>query len=92
MKMTFEAYCQVIRNKKAAAHNEGTLYIEINAGELLEECEPKVSNVRTVCLALVDELLEGDYIVSGSKNTKKLTVRYYCDNLDPSRRKLSECL
>lgn len=91
MKLAFDAYCQIIRNKKVAAHEKGILYIEINAGDLLDECEPKVANVKTVCAALIDELLEGDYIVSGTKTTKKLTVRYYCDNLHPSRRKLADC-
>ena len=91
MKLTFDAYCQIIRNKKAEAHRDNTLYIEMNAGDLLDECEPGVANAKTVCAALIDELLEGDYIVSGSKITRKLTVRYYCDNLDPSRRKLADC-
>lgn len=91
MKLTFDAYCQIIRDKKTAAHHQNTLYIEINAGEFLDECEMNVANVKTVCSALVDELLEGDYIVKGPKTTRKLTVRYYCDNLDPSRRKLADC-
>ncbi|MDD7282205.1 hypothetical protein [Floccifex sp.] len=93
-KWTQEQYAAKIQEKKVEAHNKQWLYIELNAGELKEECEPGVSNMSPCCKAMVDAMLEGDgYIVEPkirTKVAKSLTVRYYVDNLSPSRRKYSD--
>jgi hypothetical protein len=84
-------YVDIINWKKGEAHAMDWLYIEINAGDLLEEVEAGKSNLRTVCNAIVDCMLEGDaYMnepVEADKVNSSLTVRYYCDNLSESRKK-----
>ena len=90
-KQSVQKYIDVINWKKWEAHNANQLFIEINAGDLLTEIEAGVSNVTTVCNAMNDTMLEGDYYVVASKRAcSKLTVRYYCDNLSPERRKYAE--
>lgn len=85
---------ELINSKKWEAHNKQWLYIEVNAQALLEEVEPKVSNITTVCKAMLEMMLEGDCFLAEpkvkSKIGKVLTVRYYTDNLSPERRKYSE--
>lgn len=92
--MTVVDYMDKIQEKKWNAHNNNVLYIEVNAKDLLEEFEPGVKNQKVCCKAILNSMLEGDCYVCEPKNkTKvsfKLTVRYYCDNLDPSRRTYAE--
>ena len=86
-----QEYKDVINWKKWEAHNMNWLYIEINAGDLMTELEAGVNNIKTVCEAINDSMLEGDtFIVESEKPSTKLTVRYYCDNLSEERRKYSE--
>ena len=66
-------------------------YIEINAGDLMTELEAGVNNIKTVDEAMRDTMLEGDHFIDYTeKADTKMTVRYYCDNLSPERRKWSE--
>ena len=73
-------------------------YIDIinqkNAKELMTEVEPKVNNLTACCKAMIEIMLEGDRFMELPKVKTKiggaLTVRYYCDNLSPERRKYSE--
>ena len=95
MKKTLNDYIDLINAKKWDAHNKNWLYIELNAKDLVDEFEgPKVSNIKSAAQALLDTMLEGDrFIVTPkikTKLAKDLTVRFYCDNLDPSRKKYSE--
>ena len=93
-KKSLQHYIDVINWKKWEAHNMNWLYIEINANDLLTEVEAGVNNVKTVCAAMLDTMLEGDgFIVKPKTKTKvsaSLTVRYYCDNLSESRRKYQQ--
>ena len=93
-KKTIANYIDIINQKKWDAHNAQWLYIDINAKELLAEAEPKVNNLTTVCKAMMEIMLEGDRFMNLPKVKTKiggvLTVRYYCDNLAPERRKYSE--
>ena len=93
-KKSLQHYIDVINWKKWEAHNMNWLYIEINANDLLTEVEAGVNNVKTVCAAMLDTMLEGDgFIVELKTKTKvsaSLTVRYYCDNLSESRRKYQQ--
>lgn len=93
-KKTIQDYIDIINQKKWDAHNIQWLYIDINAGDLLAECEPKVNNLTACCKAMLESMLEGDRYVELPKVKTKigrtLTVRYYCDNLSPERRKYSE--
>ena len=90
-KLTLEQYTSIINNKKQEAHNKQWLYIEVNAKELMEECEPGVRNQNVCAKAVLDTLLEGDRILIAPKNRSKLggalTVRYYVDNLSSTRAK-----
>ena len=92
-KLTVADYENIIRQKKNDAHNIDWLYIEVDADLLLNEIEPGVDNIDAVATAVNNEMLEGDYVVSDAviengKIVKGQTVRYYCDNLAPSRRKI----
>lgn len=93
-KKTIENYIEIINEKKWNANKSQWLYIDLNAKALLDECEPKISNLTSVCKAMLESMLEGDRFVELPKVKTKvganLTVRYYCDNLAPERRKYSE--
>ncbi len=90
-KKSVQEYIDVINWKKWEAHNMGCLYIEVNAGDLVTELEAGVSNVTTACNAVLECMLEGDEFIfepkTKTKVSRKLTVRYYVDNLSESRRK-----
>ena len=92
-KMTVNDYEDKIRWKKGEAHaiNQN---IEISAKDLLTEFEAGVNNLKTVCEAMLNCMLEGDeFLVEPKGKTKvseALTVRYYCDNLSETRRKYFE--
>ena len=89
-----QAYVDLINWKKGEAHAMDWLYIEINAGDLMEEVEAGENNLKTVCDAILDCMLEGDTFifepVEANKMNSALTVRYYCDNLSESRKKYYE--
>lgn len=93
-KLTMSDYVERLQGKKVEAHDKQWLYIEVNAKELLEECEPGVKNLNTCCKGMMDAMLEGDYFVVEPKNKSKcagtLTIRYYVDNLSPERKKWAE--
>lgn len=84
-------YADIINWKKGEAHAMDWLYIEINAGDLLEEVEAGKNNIRNVCNAILDCMLEGDAFMTepaeADKVSSTLTVRYYCDNLSETRKK-----
>lgn len=95
-KWTQEQYATRLQEMKQEAHDKMWLYIEVNAKEFMEECEPKVKNLSPCCKAMLAAMLEGDgFTVEPKIRTKvagALTVRYYVDNLDPSRRTYQEAL
>ncbi|EOS59542.1 hypothetical protein C815_02125 [Firmicutes bacterium M10-2] len=89
-KWTQDQYMNRIQECKQEAHDKMWLYIELNAKEFMNECEPGVKNLNSCCRAMVASMLEGDgYIVEPKIRTKvagALTIRYYVDNLSPERR------
>ena len=93
-KWTQEQYAQQIQALKQEAHDKMWLYIELNAKDFMNECEPGVKNLNSCCKAMVNAMLEGDkYIVEHKIRTKvagALTIRYYVDNLSPERRTYKE--
>lgn len=91
-KKSFQEYKDVINWKKWEAHNMNWLYIEVNAGDLMQELEAGVDNIETCANAILDCMLEGDGFINDPQNriSTDLTVRYYCDNLSESRRKYSD--
>ena len=90
-KLTMQDYLNCLQAKKQEAHDKQWLYIEVNAKDLLEECEPGIRNQNVCCKAMLDAMLEGDGFIVEPKNKSKcaasLTIRYYVDNLSPERRK-----
>ena len=93
-KLTMNDYVDKLQQKKVEAHNKQWLYIEVNAKDFLEECEPGVKNQNTCCKGMLESMLEGDYFIVEPKSKSKcagtLTIRYYVDNLSPERKKWSE--
>jgi hypothetical protein len=91
VKKSVKEYEDIINWKKGEAHAMDWLYIEINAGDLLTEVEAGVDNLTATCNAILNCMLEGDgFIVDPAEDNKvseSLTVRYYCDNLSPERKK-----
>ena len=93
-KKSVQDYIDIINWKKGEANGMDWLYIEVKADDLLTEVEAGVDNLSTVCEAIQSCMLEGDTFVVDSAADGKvdpaLTVRYYCDNLSPERKKYSE--
>ncbi len=93
-KWTQDQYVQYLQKKKQEAHDALNLYIVVNAKDLQDECEPGTKNLSSACKAMLQQMLEGDYYEVEpkihSKVAGKLTIRYYVDNLDPSRRTYAE--
>ena len=88
---TMQDYIDLINSKKWDAHNKAWLYIELESGSLMDEVEPGVKNIKTVCDAMKDVMLEGDaFIVETKRASGKMAVRYYCDNLESWRRKYTD--
>ena len=90
-KKSVKDYEDIINWKKGEANGMDWLYIEIKAEDLLTEVEAGVDNLETVCNAILNCMLEGDTFIVAPKAENKvdasLTVRYYCDNLSPERKK-----
>lgn len=93
-KKTQMEYVEIINQKKLEYQAMGWVWFELNAKELNEEIEPKVSNVTAVCKAMLETMLEGDHFIVEPKIKTKvsgtLRVRYYVDNLSPERRTYAE--
>lgn len=93
-KWTQEQYEQYLKTRKQNAHDALNLYIEVNAKEMQDECEPGSKNLSCACKAMLAQMLEGDCFVVEPKVKSgiagKLTVRYYVDNLSPERRTWEE--
>jgi hypothetical protein len=91
--MSEQEYINKINWKKGEAHAMDWLYIEINAGDLNEEFEAGKNNLKNVCNAIMNCMLEGDtFMVEPAEAdhvNRSLTVRYYCDNLSEERKKFS---
>lgn len=87
-KKDVQEYKDVINWKKWEAHNMNWLYIEVNAGDLMNELEAGADNIETAADAVLAMMLEGDHFIVEPENRKSadLTVRYYCDNLNSDRR------
>ena len=65
-KWTQEQYAARLQEMKQEAHDKMWLYIEVNAKEFMNECEPGVKNLANCCKAMLDAMLEGDgFIVDG---------------------------
>ncbi len=89
VKKSVQEYKDVINWKKWEAHNMDWLFIEVNAGDLLNELEAGVDNMAACVEAVKDCMLEGDYFINPADDAT-LSVRYYTDNLNDWRRKYSE--
>ncbi len=87
-KKDIQEYKDVINWKKWEAHNMGWLYIEVNAGDLMNELEAGADNIETAADAVLSMMLEGDHFIVEPENrlSADLSVRYYCDNMSSDRR------
>lgn len=88
-KWTREQYVEFLKDLKQKSHDEMKLYIDVNAKDLVDECEPGVKNLTAACNAMTEVMLQGDTFLvepkAKSKVAGKLTIRYYVDNLHPGR-------
>ena len=48
-KWSIEQYCERLQAMKCEAHDKLWLYIEVNAKEFMNECEPGVKNLNACC-------------------------------------------
>jgi len=60
--------------------------MDVCCEDLLEETE--TNNTKACIEAMKGCMLEGDQFLTQDQHTKKFAVRYYCDNLSESRRKM----
>ena len=88
-KLTKQEYVDLINSKKWEVHNAGGNELEINAATLMAEAKD-AANLKVAGDAMKELLLEGDKVLKSCVGRKDYTVLFYCDNLDASRRKLSE--
>lgn len=89
-KWTQEQYASRLKEMKQEAHDKMWLYMEVNARDLMTECEPGTKNLNAACKGMLGSMLEGDTFVTEPKVRSRiagtLTIRYYVDNLSPERR------
>ena len=55
-KWTQEQYATRLQEMKQEAHDKMWLYIEVNAKEFMNECEPGVKNLASCCKAMLDAM------------------------------------
>ena len=51
-KWSVEKYCERLQAMKCEAHDKLWLYIEVNAKDFMNECEPGVKNLNSCCKPL----------------------------------------
>ena len=66
-KWSVEKYCDRLQAMKCEAHDKLWLYIEVNAKDFMNECEPGVKNLNSCCKAMLNKMLEGDNFVVAEK-------------------------
>jgi hypothetical protein len=80
-------YEAIIQWKKQEHHINGWNVMDLSCEGLLEETE--TNNVKACIEAMKECMLEGDsFLTDENLKTRKFAVRYYCDNLSESRRKM----
>ncbi len=86
-------YEKIINFKKQEFHENGWNALDMNAGQLasmeIAECG---GDLEAACHALRACMLEGDCYLNLSSHEidRNVTVRFFCDNLSPDRRKYEE--
>ncbi|MEE8806999.1 MAG: hypothetical protein SOI44_01105 [Lactimicrobium sp.] len=89
-----EEFEKIILFKKQEFSINGWNALEINAKDLMTSAGGEDEDLEAAVAAMEECMLEGDCFVNdpGSEHrlSPHLTVRYYCDNLSPERRKYSE--
>lgn len=87
-----EDFEKVINFKKQEFQANGWNALDIRAGGLVKSVCGADEDLPAAVEAMYECMLEGDQLINdpGEENrvTPEFTVRYYCDNLSPSRRKL----
>ena len=91
---SIEEFERIIRFKKQEFSANGWNALEINAKDLMTSIGAGDEDLMAAVEAMQECMLEGDCFIndagSGHRQCPELTVRYYCDNLSPDRRKYSE--
>lgn len=83
--MTIEEVEKMIRWKKQEFNRNGWNAMDLCLKDILNG-----SDVQDVAEGMKRNMLEGDNVIAGDIENpdKSLTVRYYCDNLSDSRRRM----
>lgn len=80
-------YEEIISWKKQEHNINGWNAMDISCGELLNETE--TDNIHACVDAMLACMLEGDQMADlADRYSKDFSVRYYCDNLSESRRRI----
>ena len=89
-KKTGWEYAEILQWKKREIQLNGWNEYNVTAAELMEEVEPGVDNLDACIEGMLKNMLEGDVFLCGNEHDRnaEFAVRYYCDNLSGSRRKL----
>ncbi|MDD6727350.1 MAG: hypothetical protein PUE16_08475 [Lactimicrobium massiliense] len=89
-----EEFEKIILFKKQEFSINGWNALEINAKDLMSSIGAGDEDLMAAVEAMQECMLEGDCFIndpgSDHRLSPELTVRYYCDNLSPDRRKYSE--
>jgi hypothetical protein len=83
-------YADILKWKKKEIQLNGWNIFDVQAKDLLEETEPGTDNLNACIEGMLKNMLEGDVFLAGNEYERgsDFAVRYYCDNLSESRRKL----
>ncbi len=84
-----EDFEKIILFKKQEFSINGWNALEINAKDLITSIGAGDEDLMAAVEAMQECMLEGDCFIN-DPGSPELTVRYYCDNLSPDRRKYSE--
>lgn len=83
-------YAQIIQWRKQEIRLNGWNEFDVCARDFLKETGSPKEDLNACIEGMMRNMLEGDSFLIGNENDRRedLTVRYYCDNLSESRRKM----
>jgi hypothetical protein len=88
MMKTAEDYAAIIQWKKSEFHNNGWNALDLKAADIMKKEDPVLDEVDSVTKGMLWNMREGDTVLKGDVQhpDQSLTIRYYCDNLDETRK------
>lgn len=88
--MNAEEYEAMIRFRKSEYNRNGWNALDLKAEDLMKAAGDQPDSLPACIEGMKKNMLEGDTCIKGDVNngTADTTVRFYCDNLRPERRRI----